>query len=352
MTNPGSLTMGFAGVDPHQLAPSVGTTQVGITISAVPSSASHNSRARTRSSPLEGFKITANISAAPPRLLGLQLCQDQYYGNGQVQRQQRRNRRPRRAARGLYEGIPLDEPRHAAEDSPTVRRPTAARTPATQQDDDCEFEISDQQNHRQRRRNRQPKRLARGIHAEVPLDESRHAAAQAPVTRRPTITRTPAASQDSDSETPVGEYYDPDQRPDEFANLIKNQDMSRGIETDPRFHAHPADQDQIFRISRRKRHAGSSKLTVREQLEGPCTIHCFEDDWGRIRSAHTLGDCRLFNELADSLKEEKQREAKHTRRPSQSPTSSPERRYNSPQGQVHMIQEGRVSQAQRGAYTL
>src|ERR1043165_1486167 len=51
MTNPGSLTMGFAGVDPCQLAPSVGTTQVGITISMVPSSASHNSRARTRSSP-------------------------------------------------------------------------------------------------------------------------------------------------------------------------------------------------------------------------------------------------------------------------------------------------------------
>src|SRR3954466_5936897 len=46
MTNPGSLTMGFAGVDPRQLAPSVGTMQVGITISAVPSSASCNSRAR------------------------------------------------------------------------------------------------------------------------------------------------------------------------------------------------------------------------------------------------------------------------------------------------------------------
>ena len=28
--------MGFAGVDPRQLAPSVGTTQVGITISVVP----------------------------------------------------------------------------------------------------------------------------------------------------------------------------------------------------------------------------------------------------------------------------------------------------------------------------
>src|ERR1043165_6414351 len=143
MTNPGSLTMGFARVDPRQLAPFVGTMQVGITISAVPSSASHNSRARTRSRPLEGFKITANISAAPSRTLGLQLCQDQYYGNGQVQHQQQRNRRPRRAARGLYEGIPLDEPRHAAEDSPTIRRPAAAQAPATQQDDDYELEIND-----------------------------------------------------------------------------------------------------------------------------------------------------------------------------------------------------------------
>ena len=72
-TNPGSLTMGFAGVDRRQLAPSVGTTQVGITISAVPSSASYNSRARTRPSPLEGFKITADISATPSRPLELQL---------------------------------------------------------------------------------------------------------------------------------------------------------------------------------------------------------------------------------------------------------------------------------------
>src|SRR4051812_47170573 len=34
MINPGSLTMGFAEADPRQLAPSVGTSQVGITISA------------------------------------------------------------------------------------------------------------------------------------------------------------------------------------------------------------------------------------------------------------------------------------------------------------------------------
>src|SRR3954462_1094099 len=103
MTNPRSLTMGFAGVDPRQLAPSVGTTQVGITVSAVPSSA--------RSNQPEEIKITASISAAPSRTLSLQSCQDQYYGGGQVHHRRRRNRRPRRAARD--EGIPLDEPQHA-----------------------------------------------------------------------------------------------------------------------------------------------------------------------------------------------------------------------------------------------
>src|ERR1044072_229767 len=185
MTNPGSLTMGFAGVDPHQLAPSVGTTQVGITISAVPSSASHNSRARTKSSPLKGFKITANISAAPARSLGLQLCQDEHYGDDQVQHQQRRNRRPRRAARNLYEGVPLDETRHAEEDSQIFRQPTATRTPAAQQDNGTEINISDQQNHHQGRRNRRPKRRAREIYGEASPRDSRHAVERATTTRRP-----------------------------------------------------------------------------------------------------------------------------------------------------------------------
>src|SRR3954466_3004734 len=62
MINPGSLTMGFAEADPCQLAPSVGTTQVGITISAVPPSANQDSRTRARSCPLEEFKFTTNIS--------------------------------------------------------------------------------------------------------------------------------------------------------------------------------------------------------------------------------------------------------------------------------------------------
>src|SRR4051812_15741826 len=240
MTNPGSLTMGFAGVDPRQLAPSVETTQVGITISAVPSSASYNSRARSRPSPLEGIKITADISATPSRLLELQSCQDRYYRDSQVQRQRRRNRRPKRRAWENYGRAPMNEPHHAVAQPTTTRQHTAARASAV--------------------------------------------------------------NQDSDSETPVGEYYDPDRRPDEFSNIIKNQDMSRGIEIDPRFHVHPEDHEQIFRISRRKRHAGSSKLTDREQLAGPCTIHNFEDDWGHIRSGHTLRDCRLLNKLADDLK--------------------------------------------------
>src|SRR3954468_18093191 len=106
------------------------------------------------------------------------------------------------------------------------------------------------------------------------MNKPRLAAVQPTTTRRHAVARAPAANQESDSETHIGEYYDPDRRPDEFANLIKNQDMSRGIETDPQLHEHPADHEQIFRISRRKRHAGSRKLTVREQLEGPSTIHC------------------------------------------------------------------------------
>ena len=65
-----------------------------------------------------------------------------------------------------------------------------------------------------------------------------------------------------------------------------------------------------------------------------------------------MGDYRLFNELADDLKKEKQKEAKRNWRPEQSPPSSPEGRHSPRQGQVLMIQEGRVPQAQRDAYTL
>src|ERR1041385_6144960 len=283
MTNPGSLTMEFAGVHPRQLAPSVGTTQVGISISAVPSSARHNSRARTRCNPPEEFKITANISAAPARSLSLQPFQDQYYGGNRAHRQRKRTRRPKRKARGFHMEIPIDELQHEAEDLPTTRRPTATQAPAAQQDIDSELEISDRQDHRQRRRNQRLRRQARGSYEETPPDESNYTATRSPTTRRPAAVQTAAARQDSDSETRTGEYYDPDRRPDKFTNLIRNQNLSEGIEVDPRAHEHPADHVMFFRISRRKRHAGSSKLTVREQLEGPCTIHCFEDNWGNIR---------------------------------------------------------------------
>src|ERR1041385_6357593 len=47
MTNPGSLAMGFAGVNPRQLAPSVGTAQVGRTISAASSTYSTPTGATT-----------------------------------------------------------------------------------------------------------------------------------------------------------------------------------------------------------------------------------------------------------------------------------------------------------------
>src|SRR3954469_20879237 len=95
MTNPGSLTMGFARVDPRQLAPSVGTTQVGITISVVPSLASHNSRAQARSNPLEELKFIANLSIAPPRSLGPQLGQVRSFADYQSRHQRKRTRRNR-----------------------------------------------------------------------------------------------------------------------------------------------------------------------------------------------------------------------------------------------------------------
>src|SRR3954467_10918581 len=119
-------------------------------------------------------------------------------------------------------------------------------------------------------------------------------ASQDPLTtRRPATTRTPATQQGNDSETQTGEYYDPVRRPDEFAKFIRNQSLSDGIELDPRVHVRSEDHSQIFQVSRRRRHAGSSKLRTKEQLEGPCMIHCFEDGRGCLRSSHTLGDCRL-----------------------------------------------------------
>src|SRR4051812_21605508 len=136
----------------------------------------------------------------------------------------------------------------------------------------------------------------------TPLEELWRGTEDSPTSRRPAAARAPATRQDSDSETQTGEYYDPDRRPYEFANFIRNQSLSDGIELDPRFHSRAEDHSQIFQISRRRRHAGSSKLTAKEQLEGPCAIHCFEYSWGHLRASHTLGDCRLFTELSNSLR--------------------------------------------------
>src|SRR3954470_16782521 len=83
MTNPGSLTMGFAGADPRQLVPSMGTTQVGITISAVPSPANLNPRTRGRSNLLERFKLTTSVYVAPSGPLGLQSHQAQRHDDRQ-----------------------------------------------------------------------------------------------------------------------------------------------------------------------------------------------------------------------------------------------------------------------------
>src|SRR4051812_42603980 len=67
MTNPGSLTMGFAEVDPHQLAPSVGTAQVGNAISAASSSSALiDSTAPARSNMFESLGFTTHLPALQP----------------------------------------------------------------------------------------------------------------------------------------------------------------------------------------------------------------------------------------------------------------------------------------------
>src|SRR3954464_12041142 len=103
-------------------------------------------------------------------------------------------------ARGLYKEIPLNQPQHAPQDPPNTRRPPAPRAPIARQDIDSELEISDRQRNRQRRRNQRPRRQARGFYGETSLDEARRA------TMRSKTNRRPATSQDSDSETPMGEY--------------------------------------------------------------------------------------------------------------------------------------------------
>src|ERR1041384_2439455 len=67
MTNPGSLTKGFSGVDPRQLAPSVGTAQVGNAISAASSSSALiDSAAPARSNMFESLGFTDHLPALQP----------------------------------------------------------------------------------------------------------------------------------------------------------------------------------------------------------------------------------------------------------------------------------------------
>src|SRR3954467_12024860 len=68
MTNPGSLTMGFAGVDPRQLAPSMGTAQVGNAISAASSTSSApiDSTIQADSDLFGSLGFTAHLSTLQP----------------------------------------------------------------------------------------------------------------------------------------------------------------------------------------------------------------------------------------------------------------------------------------------
>src|SRR3954469_21389232 len=68
MTNPGSLTMGFAGVDPHQLASSVGTAHVRNAISAASptSSAPIDSTTQAESDLFRSVGFTTHLSNLRP----------------------------------------------------------------------------------------------------------------------------------------------------------------------------------------------------------------------------------------------------------------------------------------------
>src|SRR4051812_33198529 len=72
-TNQGSLTMGFAGANPRQLVPTVGTKQVGNAISAVlPSSTLDNSKTLARSNLFESLGFAAHLRALKPVFMDLQ----------------------------------------------------------------------------------------------------------------------------------------------------------------------------------------------------------------------------------------------------------------------------------------
>ena len=132
--------------------------------------------------------------------------------------------------------------------------------------------------------------------------------------------------------------------------MIRDHSINDGIELGPRFHSRSKDHSRTYRFIGKRRHGSSSTLTPEEQLDGACTIHCFEDDEGRLRASHTLRNCRLFTEIANRLKEEKERRAKRTR--SAPPAPNTEERYPPSHGWVCMIQEGRPSKQKQEARTL
>src|ERR1041385_8136568 len=87
MTNPGSLTMGFAGVDPRQLAPSVGAVQVGNAISASSSSSSSaliDSAAPADSNLFESLEFMAHLPALQPVFTNLHSGVNLIFGAFQI----------------------------------------------------------------------------------------------------------------------------------------------------------------------------------------------------------------------------------------------------------------------------
>src|SRR4051812_46400790 len=93
MTNPGSLTMGFAGADPRQLPPSVGTSQVGIAISAASSltlvkaatsSALIDSTARADFDLFGSLGFMAHLSALRPAFADLRTGVNLIFGAYQI----------------------------------------------------------------------------------------------------------------------------------------------------------------------------------------------------------------------------------------------------------------------------
>src|ERR1044071_948753 len=85
MTNPGSLNMGFAGVDPRQLAPSVGTAQVGNAISAASSSSALiDSTAPARSNLFESLGFMAHLPALKPVFTNLHSGVNLIFGAYQI----------------------------------------------------------------------------------------------------------------------------------------------------------------------------------------------------------------------------------------------------------------------------